>query len=74
MIVIARKLCCLHTAKLRLWTRGEMQTKAVYDSRYQYQKAHFPGHNLPQVTHCHLHVQGQYQERQGKVRRSGSKA
>ena len=26
----------------------------------------FQGHNLPQVAHYHLHVQGQYQGRQGK--------
>ena len=33
----------------------------------------FQGHNLPQVADYHLHVQGKYEGRQGKVTRSGCK-
>ena len=29
--------------------------------------------NIPQVAHYHLHEQGQYQGRRGKVTRSGTK-
>ena len=50
----------------------------MHNSRYQKQKAYFSRaqkrkFNLLQVAHYQLHEQGQYQERQGKVTRCGTK-
>ena len=64
-IVIASTLCRLHTCKCK-------QRLSMIPSTSN-KKPIFQGHNLPQVPHYHLHVQGQYQGRQGKVTRSGCK-